>query len=39
MDLGAFSLGLAVKKLGFAVFGGDPDQKWLILKSGTTVHR
>ncbi len=47
MDLGAFSLSLAVKglaasrafyeKLGFAAFGGDPDQKWLILKNGTTV--
>ena len=47
MDLGAFSISLAVKdlaasrafyeKLGFAAFGGDPDQKWLILKNGTTV--
>jgi catechol 2,3-dioxygenase-like lactoylglutathione lyase family enzyme len=47
MDLGAFSISLTVKdlaasrafyeKLGFAAFGGDPDQKWLILKNGTTV--
>jgi catechol 2,3-dioxygenase-like lactoylglutathione lyase family enzyme len=47
MDLGAFSISLTVKdlaasrafyeKLGFAAFGGEPDQKWLILKSGTTV--
>lgn len=47
MDLGAFSISLAVKdirasrafyeKLGFAVFGGDPEQRWLIMKSGTTL--
>lgn len=47
MDLGAFSVSLAVKdltasrafyeKLGFAAFGGDPEQNWLILKNGTTV--
>ena len=47
MDLGAFSISLTVKdlaasrafneKLGFAVFGDGPDQKWWILKSGTTV--
>ncbi len=44
MDLGAFSVSLAVKdinaskafyeKLGFAVFGGDISQNWLILKNG-----
>ncbi len=47
MDLGIFSLSLAVKdlaasrafyeKLGFAVLGGDPAQNWLILKNGATV--
>jgi catechol 2,3-dioxygenase-like lactoylglutathione lyase family enzyme len=47
MDLGAFSVSLAVKdiaasqafyeKLGFRVFHGDIAQKWLILKNGTTV--
>ena len=47
MDLGAFSISLAVKdlaasrafyeNLGFAAFAGDPDQNWLILKNGTTV--
>jgi catechol 2,3-dioxygenase-like lactoylglutathione lyase family enzyme len=47
MDLGAFSVSLAVKdleasrsfyeKLGFAAMGGDPTQGWLILKNGTTV--
>ncbi len=47
MDLGAFSVSLAVKdihasqafyeKLGFQVFGGDIDQNWLILKNGQTV--
>ena len=46
MDLGAFSISLAVRdlkasrafyaKLGFAAFGGDPEQKWVILKNGTT---
>lgn len=47
MELGAFSISLAVKdiaasrafyeKLGFAVFGGDQDQRWLIMKNGTTI--
>ena len=47
MDLGAFSVSLAVKdiqasadfyaKLGFEPFGGDIEQHWLILKNGTTV--
>jgi len=47
MELGAFSVSLAVKnlaasqafyeKLGFQVFGGDPDQNWLIMKNGNHV--
>ena len=47
MDLGAFSVSLAVKdlatskdfyeKLGFESFGGDPKQNWLILKNGDHV--
>lgn len=47
MELGAFSVSLSVKdieaskvfyeKLGFAVFGGDQDQNWLILKNGAHV--
>lgn len=47
MKLGAFSISLSVKdivvsrdfyeKLGFVQFGGDQDQKWLILKSGETL--
>lgn len=47
MNLGAFSLSLAVKdlaaskdfyqKLGFEPIGGDPDQNWLILKNGDHV--
>jgi lactoylglutathione lyase len=47
MDLGAFSVSLAVKdlaasrafyeKLGFTAAGGDPDQNWLILRNGSTV--
>lgn len=47
MDLGAFSVSLAVKdiqasrafyeKLGFAVFAGDASENWLILKNGDTV--
>ncbi len=47
MDLGAFSVSLAVKdieasrlfyeKLGFSSMGGDPSQGWLILKNGSTV--
>ncbi|MCH8957360.1 VOC family protein, partial [candidate division KSB1 bacterium] len=44
MELGAFSISLAVKelekskifyeKLGFKVFAGDPSQNWLIMKNG-----
>jgi catechol 2,3-dioxygenase-like lactoylglutathione lyase family enzyme len=47
MDLGAFSISLAVKdiaasrafyeKLGFTVFGGEPAQRWLIMKNGGTL--
>ena len=47
MQLGNFSVSLAVKdieasrqfyeKLGFAVFGGDQSQGWLILKNGDAV--
>lgn len=47
MELGAFSISLAVQdigasrafyeKLGFSVFGGNQDQRWLIMKSGTTL--
>ncbi|WP_374772518.1 VOC family protein [Streptomyces sp. NBC_01310] len=47
MDLGAFSVSLAVRdieasrafyeKLGFAEFGGDAAQNWLILKNGDHV--
>ena len=47
MDLGAFSVSLAVKdleasrafyeKFGFRVFGGDASQNWLILKNGDHV--
>ena len=47
MDLGAFSVSLAVKdiraskefyeKLGFREFGGDISQNWLILKNGAHV--
>jgi predicted enzyme related to lactoylglutathione lyase len=47
MDLGAFSISLAVKdiaasmsfyeKLGFKRFGGEPAQKWVILKNGDTI--
>src|ERR1700730_8554868 len=47
MDLGAFSISLIVKdleasrlfyeKFGFNVFGGDPSQKWLILKNGNHI--
>ena len=47
MDLGAFSVSLAVKdlatskdfyeKLGFEPVGGDPEQNWLILKNGDHV--
>jgi lactoylglutathione lyase len=45
MELGAFSISLAVKdigaskafyeKLGFKAFAGDASQNWLILKNGT----
>ena len=47
MDLGSFSVSLAVKdlsisqtfyeKLGFEVFGGDASQGWLIMKSPSCV--
>jgi catechol 2,3-dioxygenase-like lactoylglutathione lyase family enzyme len=47
MDLGAFSVSLAVKdlrasrafyeKLGFEAFAGDASQNWLILKNGDHV--
>ena len=47
MDLGAFSISLAVRdleasrafyrKLGFEEFGGDASQNWLILKNGPHV--
>ena len=47
MELGAFSLSLAVKdlavsrafyeKLGFTAFGGDAEQGWLILNNGGCV--
>lgn len=47
MKLGAFSISLAVKdiaasrafyeKLGFTVFGGAQDQRWLIMKNDTTL--
>lgn len=47
MELGALSVSLAVKdiavsrafyeKLGFNVFGGDQDQRWLIMKNGGTL--
>jgi predicted enzyme related to lactoylglutathione lyase len=47
MELGAFSISLAVKdlgasrafyeKFGFRVFGGDASQNWLIMKNGDTV--
>ena len=47
MDLGAFSISLAVKdllrsrafyeRLGFQVTGGDPAQKYLILVNGSSV--
>lgn len=47
MDLGAFSVSLAVKdiaaskafyeKLGFTTLGGEQSQGWLILKNGSTV--
>ncbi|MCL4257955.1 MAG: VOC family protein [Anaerolineales bacterium] len=47
MDLGAFSISLAVKdiqasrefyeKLGFHVFGGKQEDNWLIMKNGDTL--
>lgn len=47
MELGAFSISLAVKdldtsmkfyeKFGFKQFAGNPAQKWVILKNGTTI--
>ena len=47
MELGAFSISLTVKdigasrqfyeKFGFAVFGGDASQNWLIMKNGDHV--
>lgn len=47
MDLGAFSISLAVKdihaskefyqKLGFVLFMGEVDQKWLILRNGSHI--
>lgn len=47
MELGNFSVSLAVKdleasrsfyeKLGFAAWGGDPAQGWLILKNGACI--
>jgi hypothetical protein len=47
MELGAFSVSLAVKdlgvsrafyeKLGFSSFAGDASQGWLILRNGSTV--
>ena len=47
MELGAFSISLAVQNLeqsrafyeglGFSMVGGDPEQNWLILRSGSTT--
>jgi len=47
MDLGAFSVSLAVKdlhasrefyeKLGFSAVGGNADEGWLMLRNGTTT--
>jgi predicted lactoylglutathione lyase len=47
VELGAFSISLSVKdlntskvfyeKLGFEVFGGVPDQNWLIMKNGEHI--
>lgn len=47
MDLGAFSISLAVKdiassrafyeKLGFTVIGGEQDRNWLILQNGAST--
>ena len=47
MELGAFSISLAVKdiaasrafyeSLGFSVFGGNQDERWLIMRNGATL--
>jgi len=47
VELGAFSISLSVKdldtskafyeKLGFEIFGGDPNQNWLIMKNGDHI--
>ena len=47
VELGAFSISLNVndiaasrvfyEKLGFTVFGGNQDERWLIMKNGTTL--
>lgn len=47
MELGAFSVSLSVKdiaasrafyeKIGFTIFGGNEEQRWLILKNGSAV--
>ncbi len=47
MELGAFSISLSVKnldaskvfyeKLGFEIFGGEPNQNWLLLKNGDHI--
>lgn len=47
MKLGAFSISLSVRdiaasrafyeKLGFTVFGGNQEQRWLIMKNGTSL--
>lgn len=47
MELGAFSVSLAVKdidasrrfyeKLGFTIFGGNQDDRWLIMKNGSHI--
>ncbi|MCE7981513.1 MAG: VOC family protein [Caldilinea sp. CFX5] len=47
MELGAFSISLAVsdiaaskafyEQLGFSVFGGNQEQRWLIMKNGETL--
>jgi catechol 2,3-dioxygenase-like lactoylglutathione lyase family enzyme len=47
MQLGAFSVSLAVKDIatsrafyeafGFVVFGGNQEQRWLIMKNGETI--
>ncbi len=47
MELGAFSISLSVKnldaskvfyeKLGFEIFGGEPNQNWLLMKNGDHI--